>query len=260
MAPAGLAAAAERLRALHDGPDVLVLANAWDVASATAVTEAGLPAVATSSAAIAKTLGEDDTDSMPPDLVFSVVARVAAAVSVPVTADLEAGYRLAPDEIADRLLSAGAVGCNLEDTDHHGDGVLVPAEAQAERLAAVKAAARAAGVDIVLNARVDVHLREVGDPAGRVAEMVRRGRLYRAAGADCVYPIGVADERVIGALLEEIGGPLNVLLRPGTPPLSRLAEVGVARVSLASGLFRTSLAAVKARLAELTAEAAVKQR
>ena len=231
---------AERLRSLHGSPPLL-LANGWDAASARLVEEVGFPAVATSSAAVAAVHGADDADAMHPDVAFGALAEIAAAVSVPVTADVEAGYGLDPDAFAGRLLAAGAVGCNLEDSDHHGGGVLVPAEAQAERLAAIKQAARGRGVDIVLNARVDTYLRGVDDP---LAETIRRGRLYREAGADCVYPIFLADLGAIRELVAELG-PVNVLLRPGGPTVAELAGAGVARISVGSGLFKLAQASLR---------------
>jgi 2-methylisocitrate lyase-like PEP mutase family enzyme len=148
-----LAERATALRALHSGQRPLVLPNAWDVASARLVVKAGFPVVATSSGAIAATLGHQDDDSMPIGEAFGVVARIARNVPVPVTADLEAGYGVPPAELVNRLLDAGAVGCNLEDTDHHGGGGLIDADAHVERLGAIRQAANDAGVDIVLNAR-----------------------------------------------------------------------------------------------------------
>ncbi len=186
------AEAAEEFRALHHAPEVLVLPNPWDVATARIVEAAGFPAVATSSAAVAGSLGHPDDDTMDPDVAFAAVRRIADAVAVPVTADLEGGYQLGPDELVERLLAAGAIGCNLEDTDHHGPGVLVDIDVQAERLAAIRAASRAAGVEIVINARTDAHARGLGEPAEQIDEMIRRGRRYLEACADCVYPILVA--------------------------------------------------------------------
>lgn len=244
-----LAAHAAHLRALHRGPDVLVLANAWDVASARAVEAAGFAAVATSSHAVADSLGEPDADLLGADAAFAAVARIAGAVTVPVTADLEAGYGLAPEELVDRLLAAGAVGCNLEDTDHRGGG-LVDAGAQAERIAAVKEAGRRAGVDVVVNARTDAFLRGLDDA---VATSVERGRAYLAAGADCCYPIGAAAEDDLRALVAGIGGPVNVLLRRGVPDVDALAAIGVARVSVGSGLYRVSQQAVADAAAALRA-------
>lgn len=249
-----LAAHAAHLRSLHRGPDVLVLANAWDVPSARAVEEAGFPAVATSSHAVADVLGLPDADVVAPDDAFAAVARIARAVTVPVTADIEAGYGLDADELVERLLHAGAVGCNLEDTDHHGtgdgDSPLVDIDVQAARISAVKEAGRKAGVDVVVNARTDAFLLRLDDP---VARSIERGRAYLAAGADCCYPIGAAAEDDLRALVAGIGGPVNVLLRRGVPGVDVLRSLGVARASLGSGLFRVAERAVADAAARLRA-------
>jgi 2-methylisocitrate lyase-like PEP mutase family enzyme len=240
-----LAARAERLLALHAEPGVLVLPNAWDAASAKAFEAAGFAALATTSAGVVESLGHRDGEQAPVAEVLAAVARICGAVSVPVTADLEGGYGLAADDLVDGLLGAGAVGLNLEDTDHRGPGPLVDAEVQADRLAAVKEAARRRGVDVVLNARVDVHVRQVGPEEERLAEAIRRGRRYLEAGADCLYPIVVADEPTIRVFVEDTGAPVNILLRPGAPPVARLAELGVARATFGSGLMRTALTAAR---------------
>jgi 2-methylisocitrate lyase-like PEP mutase family enzyme len=232
---------AARLRELHRG--FLVLPNAWDVASARAVVEAGFPVVATSSAAVARSLGYDDHEDMPPDEAFAAVARIGHAVDVPVTADLEAGYGLSPDELVARLAAADAVGCNIEDTDHRRGG-LADASSHAARLRAIKEAEP----DIVLNARVDVFLRAEEPDIG---EGLRRAKLYAEAGADCVYPIGLADEELIARFVREAGAPVNVMIRPGAPALARLRELGVARVSYAGGVFRDLQARLRARLDEI---------
>lgn len=239
-----LAARADALRALHRRGRPVVLPNAWDVASAKRFAKLGYAAIATTSAGVANALGWADGEAMPPDEMFAAVGRIAAAVDVPVTADLEAGYGLAADELVARLLASGCVGLNLEDTDHAGGkGTMVAAERNAERIAAVKQAGRAAGVDVVVNARVDVFVREppAGASSSRVEEGIRRGRLYREAGADCVYPIAAREEADIAALVGGIPGPVNVLGVPGTPPLARLAELGVARVTFGSLLMRQAL-------------------
>src|SRR5262249_28140069 len=208
----GLAERADALRRLHAGPRPLVLPNAWDVASARLVVKAGFPVVATSSGAITATLGYEDNDSMPVDAAFAVIARIARSVPVPVTADVEGGYRLSPEDLVEQLLHAGAVGCNLEDTDHRGGAGLVDTGETAERLRAVRQAATEAGVDIVLNARIDV-LRLEGDRRELFEEAVRRARLYRRAGADCVFPIRLADDELIGGVVPRADGPAH-LVRP----------------------------------------------
>jgi 2-methylisocitrate lyase-like PEP mutase family enzyme len=260
MSPAGpsssdLVAAAERLRSLHVPGDPLVLANAWDAASARLVADAGHPVIATSSVAVAMVHGHPDDDTMPPDVGFAAVAEITRvardAGGLPVTADLEAGYGLDAAELVARLTGAGAVGCNLEDSDHHGPGDVVEAEAHAARVASVRAAADAAGVPIVVNARIDLWARGVGaSPADRLTEGVRRARLYLDAGADCVYPILLADQADIASFVEQVGAPVNVHLTRDLPA-SRLAELGVARASMGGGLFRAAQKATAAAIAAL---------
>jgi len=250
----GLAERAHELRRLHTGPRPLVLPNAWDVASARLVVKAGFPVVATSSGAVTATLGFEDNDSMPVHDAFGVIARITRSVPVPVTADVEAGYGLSPTDLVERLLETGAVGCNLEDTDHHRGAGLVDAGEHAERLRAVRHAATEAGVEVVLNARVDV-LRREGDRRELFEEAVRRARRYLQAGADCVFPIRLADDALIGEFVRRVEGPVNIVAA-GAPPLARLAELGVARVSFAGLLMRQLYGAQEARLSEIAAELA----
>lgn len=232
-----LVAKAERLRALHQGLRPLILANAWDVASALAIERAGASAIATTSSGVAASLGYPDGESIPSGEMLATVARIAGAVSVPVTADLEAGYGLDAHTLVSALLDAGAVGMNLEDTDRSVDPLgLVEAERQAERLAAVRQAATDLGVPVVINARTDVFLRSSGPLPARVDEAIRRGRDYLAAGADCLFPIGLVDADAIGHLVSEMAAPVNVMLRPGAPSIEALAEMGVRRISVGSGL------------------------
>ncbi|MEV0428416.1 isocitrate lyase/phosphoenolpyruvate mutase family protein [Micromonospora sp. NPDC050495] len=239
---------AAALRALHRPGNPLILPNAWDAGSARAVVAAGFPAVATSSGAVAEALGHADGEALPVAEMFAAVGRIAAAVPVPVTADLERGYGLRPAELVERLLAAGAVGANLEDSDPRSKR-LSDVEEQADLLAGIRAAARQAGVDLVLNARVDVHLRAYGPAEERLAEAVRRARRYLAAGADCVYPIMLADPALIRDFVAELAAPVNVLARPSAPGLAELAALGVARISYGSGVY----AAARARVADLLA-------
>jgi len=241
---ADLKAHADNLRELHHAGEMLVLPNVWDAASAKIVAEAGFPVVATASAAISAMLGYPDGEGAPWQEMFAAAGRVARAVPVPVTVDAEAGYGMQPRDLVDRLLETGAVGCNLEDTDHRVGG-LVDAGAHAERLAAIRAAASDAGIPVVINARADTFLPGSGVPEQeRVAEAVRRGRLYLGAGADCIYPIGVSDERDIATLVAAVPGPVNANTRPGGPDLARLHELGVARVSYGPRLYREALASL----------------
>ncbi|RGC70562.1 Carboxyvinyl-carboxyphosphonate phosphorylmutase [Micromonospora sp. MW-13] len=237
--PSTLVERADALRALHKTGDPLVLPNAWDAGSARAVVAAGFPVVATSSAAVADSLGYADGEDTPADEMFAAVARIVRAVPVPVTADLERGYGLSPTELVERMLAAGVVGCNLEDSDPR-TGALYDAEEQAELLAAVRAAAGAAGVPLVLNARIDLYLRGAGDPAHRTADAVRRARRYREAGADCVYPIALADPGQIAELVAGAEAPVNLGFKPGVSSLAELARLGAARVSFGPGPYHVS--------------------
>jgi 2-methylisocitrate lyase-like PEP mutase family enzyme len=224
-------------RALHHrrAPgDPLVLPGPWDAASARVFAEAGYPALATPSAAVAASLGYADGRT-PPGEMFAAVARIARAVDVPVSADVEGGYGLAPKELVDRLLEAGAVGCNLEDS---AQGRLKDPHEHAEFLAEVRAAA---GERLFLNARVDTFVHGDGDPE----RAVERAALYRAAGADCVYPI-LAPVGVLPLLRAGIEGPLNVLAGVGEGPTpAELGERGATRITFGPGWQRRATRALE---------------
>jgi 2-methylisocitrate lyase-like PEP mutase family enzyme len=228
-----VAADAAKLRKLHVPGDPLMLANVWDPVTARLVESAGMRAIATASAAIAPANGYEDHGHLPPDIAFGVLRHIAGAVSLPVTADLEDGYGLSPKEFVDRLADAGACGANLEDTDHRA-GALVDADRQAERIAAVKAAARARGFDPVINARVDVNFHKASAEEG-----LKRARKYFDAGADCVYPIFEKDPSVIRQYVAL--GPTNILYGPDMIAPPELARLGVARISVGPFLFRLLL-------------------
>jgi 2-methylisocitrate lyase-like PEP mutase family enzyme len=238
---------AERLRALHHGPAPLILPNAWDVASALAVERAGASAVATTSSGLAASMGYPDGEGIPAGEMLAAIARMAAAVSVPVTADLEAGYGLDAAALVAGLLDASAVGLNLEDTNRAVDPPgLTETDLQAERLAAIRRAATDQCVPVVINARIDVFLRGSGSPAARVDEAIRRARAYVAAGADCIFPIGLVDADAIGRIVRQVEAPVNVLLQPGVPSLATLADLGVRRISVGGGLARHAMGEAEA--------------
>jgi 2-methylisocitrate lyase-like PEP mutase family enzyme len=248
-----LAAKADALRALHAGAQPLILPNAWDVASARLVADAGYPAVATTSGGVAAAYGYPDGEAITPDEMFAAIARIARAVDVPVTADIEAGYELEPDRLVAMLLEAGAVGCNLEDSDPPTKA-LFPVLEQTQKVAAVKAAGRDQGVDIALNARVDVYIRlRDATPDEQLDVALARARAYAGAGADCVFPIFCVDETAIGTLCRETSSAVNVLAVPGAPPIARLAELGVRRVSFGSGIMRISSDATRAAVEAIRA-------
>lgn len=233
---AHLAAAADHLRSLHQRGNPLVLVNAWDVASAQRVVAAGARAVATSSSAIAASLGLADDPSAPVSLMFEALGRIARAVEVPVSADLLDGYGLDPAELVDRLLAAGAVGCNLEDSDHAHPGALLDPDGVAERLAAVRSAAATAGVHIVINARIDAYLHNGSDAT---PDVLSRARRYLDAGADCVYPIRLTDPLVVRHLVERLDAPVNANLA-GNATVTSLAAAGASRISVGPMAFRST--------------------
>lgn len=233
---AGLAEKAEALRALHRPGTPLVLANVWDAGGARQVEAAGFAAVATSSGAVAESLGYADEQNAPVAEMLAAAGRITRAVSVPVTADFEAGYGLAPEEVVERLLAAGIVGCNLEDSDHAAGG-LVDRDRQAAWLRGVREAATAA----------------TGRPEGAVLDAaVARARAYAEAGADCVYPILMRDPAVRDRFLEAVSPvPVNLISTPGGLTVSGAAKAGAARVSLGTSLWRAHRTWLSERLAEL---------
>jgi 2-methylisocitrate lyase-like PEP mutase family enzyme len=235
---------ARALHALHDRSRVLVLPNAWDVVTARLVEEAGFPAIATSSAAVAWSLGYADGERIPLDEMLAVAARIARAVRVPVTCDLEAGYG-DPGATVEAAIGSGVVGMNLEDAAGPESPLADVADA-VDRVRRARAAADRAGVPFFVNARTDVFLRRVGDESTRLARAIERGKAYRDAGADGVFVPGVEDAETIGALARAIPAPLNVLARATTPGVAELARLGVARVSLGSATASIALTALRA--------------
>lgn len=244
MATGEQRAKAERLLELHGSPEVLVLVNAWDVASARVIaSHPRCRALATTSAGVAAVYGYPDGEEIPPELMLEAVGRIARSVELPVTADLEAGYgdAAAAGETARRALEQGAVGLNLEDGTGLQDLPLTTVESHVEKIRAVREAGERTGIPLVINARTDVYLAEGGEAEERFALAVERTQAYRKAGADSLFVPGVADAETIGRLARAIEGPLNVLAVAGTPPVTELQRLGVARVSVGSGPMRATI-------------------
>ena len=238
---------AARLRALHKGPPILVLPNAWDAASARVFEAEGFPAIATTSAGVAAALGYPDGGIVPSREMIEAVSRIVRAVKVPVSADIEHAYAETPDAVAEvvlRVIAAGAVGINIEDC-LPGAAELEPLDVQLAKIKTIIKAATKAGVRVVINARTDGFLRALGAAESRLGIAIERGRAFLAAGADCVFVPGVRDRETIAALVRGIGGPVNVLAVDGTPPIAELEALGVARVSVGSGPMRAALAVVR---------------
>jgi 2-methylisocitrate lyase-like PEP mutase family enzyme len=239
---------AEQFGKLHHGPRILALPNAWDVASARILEEAGYPAIATSSAAIAFSLGYPDGQRISRDEMLEAVARIAHAVRVPVTADMESGYGTTVKDIvetAKAVIAAGAIGMNLEDVTGDDESSHVDVALQAEKIRAIRETASSSGVPLVLNARTDIYLMPIGEVGTRFERTVERLRAYRQAGADCVFAPGVSDRDLIAKLVRTIAAPLNILVSANCPSLTELEKMGVARVSAGSSVMRATLGLVR---------------
>ena len=233
------------LRKLHGGPKILVLPNAWDVASARIFEAAGFPAIGTTSAGVANSLGYPDGERITRDEMLEVVRRIARAVSIPVTADVEAGYG-DPVGTAQAVVDAGAAGLNLEDTTGENPDSLTPLAAQVKTIETIRSE-----TDLVINARTDIFLASIGDPATRLERTIERLNAYRKAGADCLFAPGVRDADTIGKLVRAVQGPLNILATVGAPPIAELERLGVARVSIGSGAMRASMGLTRRIATEL---------
>jgi 2-methylisocitrate lyase-like PEP mutase family enzyme len=237
---------AEKLRKLHQGPRLLALPNAWDVVSARILEEVGHPAIATSSAAVAFSLGYPDGQRISRGEMLDAVARITRAVRVPVTADLESGYGKTPEEIADftkAMVASGAVGLNFEDVTGDDESTHVELGLQVQKIRAIRETAAALGVPVVINARTDIYLMPIGPETTRFQRTVERLHAYRDAGADCLFVPGLCDREIIAKLVEAVDAPLNILASAGCPSLEDLEKMGVARVSAGSSAMRAAMVA-----------------
>jgi 2-methylisocitrate lyase-like PEP mutase family enzyme len=242
---------AMHLRAMDRGGKILLLPNAWDPASARVFEEAGFGAIATTSAGIAFTQGYPDGQRISREEMLAVVRRIATAVKVPVTADVEAGYGDRPEDAARtarEVAEAGAVGMNLEDATGDPRKPLLDLALQVERVKAVREAAREV---VVLNARTDVYLLQLETPETRYDAALRRLAAYRDAGADCLFVPGLQDPATIGRLVKDLQWPVNILVGPGAPAVPQLAKISVARVTVGSGAMRATLGLARRIAVEL---------
>jgi len=246
------AAKAEAFQRMHLGPQILVIANAWDAASARVFEEAGVRAVGTGSAGIAFSHGYRDDEFIPRDVILRATREIVASVDVPVTADILTGLGDSLDEVVAtvrEVTAIGAVGINIEDGSEVGGPQLIDVERQVEKIRAVCEAVRASGVRIVVNARTDSFWLRLGDEKERLRVAIARANRYREAGADCLFVPSAADRATIRTLVREIAGPVNILAVPGCPPVAELQELGVRRVSEGSGPMRATMMLAR-RIAE----------
>ena len=224
---------AEDFRELHHGKRILILPNGRDVPSARVFEEAGFPAIATSSAGMLVSLGYPDGEVIGRDEFVSAVGRIARVLSVPLSADIVAGFGKTTKDVlitVRAILKAGAVGINIEDFVHTTKK-LYPIKRQLENVKAIRKLGKTMGVPIVINARTDALRYAEGDEEARFKEAIRRATAYRDAGADCVYPMGLTDPAPIAAFVLALDFPVNVMVRKGLPEISELERLGVARVS-----------------------------
>jgi 2-methylisocitrate lyase-like PEP mutase family enzyme len=245
---------AAQFRQLHRGPGVLILPNAWDVASARIFEDAGFPAIATTSAGIAFSLGHPDGQRIPREEMMARIARITRAVHVPVSADVESGYGSTPEDMARttrELIEAGVIGMNLEDASGRADQPLSSLELALEKIKAARETSLQMQAQIVVNARTDVFLLPGGNPDADYSEGLRRLLAFRDAGADCVFAPGLKDAETIGKLAKAVECPLNILAVPGAPSIPELAALGVARVSVGSGPMRATLGLLRRMSEEL---------
>ena len=224
---------AEEFRELHHGKRILILPNGWDVPSARVFEDAGFPAIATSSAGLLVSLGYPDGEVIGRDEFVSAVGRIARVLSVPLSADIVAGFGKTTKDVlttVKAILIAGAVGINIEDFAH-ATKKLFPVERQVENVKAIRRLGDIVGVPLVINARTDALRFGTGDEEAKFKEAVHRALAYRDAGADCVYPMGLTEPASIRRFVKELDFPINVMVRKGLPPVSELERLGVARVS-----------------------------
>jgi 2-methylisocitrate lyase-like PEP mutase family enzyme len=238
---------AEQFRRLH--VPTLVLPNAWDAASARLIEQAGAKAIATGSAGISWALGYRD-GSMPRDEAIDAVRRIVRVVQVPVTADIESGYGDVAGTVK-TIVEAGVVGINLEDSPGENGQPLIDPDVHAARIRAAREAAASIGGDVVINARTDVFLNEVGPVESRLDHAVQRAGIYGAAGADCIFIPGVVDAAIIAQLVQRINAPINIVIRKNSPPIDELRRLGVARVSAGPRIAEVAYTAALAAAREL---------
>ena len=243
-----------QFRGFHQGPPLLVLPNVWDAASARIIEQAGFLAIATTSSGVAAALGYSDGQHISREMMIDAIAHITRVVECPVTADIEAGYGNTIEEVLETVkavIMTGAVGINIEDSLKQQEKTLVDIAYQVELIQALRELATLMDVPFVINARVDVFLLAIGEPESRFEHAVQRANVYLQAGADCIYPIGILDRTLISNLVKAINGPINILGGSPGPPLPELAQLGVARVSLAGSLIRSALGHVRAIAQEL---------
>ncbi|MDP4220707.1 MAG: isocitrate lyase/phosphoenolpyruvate mutase family protein [Bacteroidota bacterium] len=254
-------AKAEQFLKYHHDKDILVLLNSWDIGSSKLIEASGYKAIATTSMGIAASLGYPDCQIMQLSEMMEIIRGIVRAVQVPVTVDMEAGYGNSIDEILDsvtKVIATGIVGINIEDSiDLSPD--LIDATEFCERISAIRALSDSLGFHLVINARTDSFYTSSRTPQDKLSESIKRGNMYREAGADCIFVQPVWEKETIATLVKEIDAPINILANPGIgagvpPSVAELQDLGVARLSLGSGLMKATLTLIKKVADELLAK------
>jgi 2-methylisocitrate lyase-like PEP mutase family enzyme len=240
---------AATLKALHVPGDPVILPTVWDAWSAKLAVDAGFAALTVGSHPVADSIGKEDGEGMAFDDLLNRVAQITGAVDVPLSVDIESGYGETPKRLIEGLLSAGAVGLNIEDTVHKEGKRLRSPEEHAALVGELRKASDAAGVHVVINARTDLFLRNDGDDADRVDRAVARLKLAADAGADSLYPVGRHDAETTRRLTSELPLPVNAIALPDQDDPASFGPLGVGRISFGPFLQR----ALSGRAEELLA-------
>jgi len=244
----------------HQDNEMLVLLNSWDIASSKIIEASGYKAIATTSMGIAASLGYPDCQIIQLSEVIEIITGIAKNVQAPITVDFEAGYGNNLTEIIDsvtQIIATGIVGINIEDSLELNPNLIDEMEF-CERISAIRELSDSLGFHLVINARTDSFYTSIGTPKEKLSEAIKRGNKYREAGADCIFVQPVSERETIATLVKEINAPINILSNPGIgtgilpPSVSELQDLGVARLSLGSGLMKATLAIIKKVADELS--------
>jgi 2-methylisocitrate lyase-like PEP mutase family enzyme len=233
---------------------MLILPNAWDVPSARVFEDAAFPAVATSSAALAVSLGYPDGEKIGKEELFFAVRKIVDRLAVPLSVDVESGFGATLDELSDtirRVVAAGGVGVNIEDISSFEGRTLYPIEKQVKRIRTVRSVSSSLGVSLVINARTDAYRFAAGDEKAKFQEAVRRANAYAEADADCLYPMGLTDKGSISAFVKAVKRPVNIMARKGAPTVAELERLGVKRLSLGPGPMYAAMGLLRKVASEL---------
>lgn len=239
---------ADEFRLLHKSKRVLILPNVWDVPSARIFEDTGFPAVATSSAAVAVSLGYQDGEKISKDDLFATVKKIVTHLTVPVSVDIESGLGASPEQLSDtirRVVEAGAVGVNIEDISDYENKTLFSIESQVERIRTVRSVSKSLRVPLVINARTDAYRFAAGDEKARFREAIRRSNAYAQEEADCLYPMGLVEKAATAEFVKAVKLPVNIMARRGAPTVRELEEIGVRRLSLGPGPMYAAMGLLK---------------